>query len=548
MPASLFQLRNGFAAPRRPTRNRSVQTDDAEDSIIADDEQAIIADDRADDIRRLLIRKYADGSWTATDLSELACHFVGAGLPMFSDMALNPAALRHSGNSSRQIQAALDIGSIRSSLPKAMLPIISAGGRREFVPVACAWLSDVLTEEFLKEPETFVHLAQGLQLPAWVDNVARQKAAAMGFEAIPYGIFFDGAAWRGKGAGGRESVLNGFCSLWGSLTRRTLISIRKDYFCGAEVGCPCRGRCTTTALDLYISEAGFWASEGILPMTCLGYPWPSSKSRENLGQPFCVWKSKRVVFILIEIRSDWDQVSNGCGFAKPKQWRFCPECKCTQKEAFTAQGGLFPAWTHEEYMNAINASTIMVLLSWADVESIFQCLILDPRQVHGRVIGVRSLKVFCLLRKEIVVLQKWDRLEVGGSCRDILGGLSDLRGGWPFRFFFWRRRPDIHNFSFFSPLMAMPGVRRESIVLDVLHGIDLGPTSRIAGIALAKIVRSGIFGNDNTEEGLRGGTRQLTTEAKKWYKREKVKTRIHRFTPGADLAVFKQSFGECLVE
>lgn len=190
----------------------------------------------------------------------------------------------------------------------------------------------------------------------------------------------------------------------------------------------------------------------------------------------------------------------------------------------------------QRYTDAVNSSAVTVLVGWSDCQKIFACLVKDFRQVHGRVIGARRITVFCFTAKAEVTLQKWDRLERGGSCCDTMADAQQLRGAFPFKLTFWRRKPSVHNFGFASPFLTgqIPGVRRETLALDTLHGLDLGPTSRISGFSLALIVNSGVLGNGVDEPGLKSGCRRLTVEASKWYRSSKTPggSRIHRFTPG----------------
>ena len=126
-------------------------------------------------------------------------------------------------------------------------------------------LAELLATEFLREPEACLQIAGSLQYSSWTSHEVFLDCQKSGDICIPYGLFADGAAWRGKGTGTRGSLMNYFASIVGMPRRRTITCMRKEIMCGEGCGCSCRGRCSMDVIEAAIAEQATAAAQGVLP-------------------------------------------------------------------------------------------------------------------------------------------------------------------------------------------------------------------------------------------------------------------------------------------
>jgi len=187
---------------------------------------------------------------------------------------------------------------------------------------------------------------------------------------------------------------------------------------------------------------------------------------------------------------------------------------------------------HEEYLNMVMCSRIVVHVSKDALHAIFAVLKFDMRKdkaMHGRILD-QSLVVQDVFTGNSVQLNKFDRLEREGSCMDIHCRVTDFCGDGPFVLVFWRRQDEMHHLTFYSWLLRIPGVRKENIVLDILHTLDLGPACRLFGQIAKAALQSGDLGNATTEQGVKLGCAELTSRLRSWYATG-ARTRLHKITP-----------------
>ena len=244
-----------------------------------------------------------------------------------------------------------------------------------------------------------------------------------------------------------------------------------------------------------------------------------------------VWRNQRVRFALVELRADLDQISVGMGFAKTNQENPCFCCRVKKGGMHTRR--LPRLVSHEDYLDMVMASRIVIHVSKETLEDILQLLKFDMRKdkaMHGRVLD-KPLSIEDVVTGQAVQLLKNDRLEPEGSCPDVHCRMSDFQGDGPFALVFWRRRDDLHNLTFYTWLLRIRGVRKENLVLDILHTLDLGAASRLFGAIAVTALKSGDLGNSTTEQGIKLGCAELTSLAKKWYMSEKIRTRLQKLTP-----------------
>lgn len=125
---------------------------------------------------------------------------------------------------------------LKQELTNVPIPLSGQGeksGQRVVSLHPCAFLVDILLQEFLREgPDHVLEIVQDINTENWQWHKLRLECEQQGDIAIPFGVFVDGAAWRGKGVGSRESVQNYFVNLVGFKRRRIWSTIRKDFLCG----------------------------------------------------------------------------------------------------------------------------------------------------------------------------------------------------------------------------------------------------------------------------------------------------------------------------
>ena len=222
-------------------------------------------------LRKTLISAYCLGM-PATFLSEITYYLTQLGLP-FGDLGLNPDGFSFQGNASRKVLNALRMGEIEDSLVAVSVPLCSTWGLREWQDVHHAWVPDLLLEEFMSQPAAIMKFLESYSTPNWDNHELRLEAERCGDIAVPFGVFIDGVAYQGKGAGTRESCIVAYLSIVGFPTRRLIMTIPKQRLCGEANGCCCRGRCTLDQLDAYLASAIVQASTGVHAPSHFGDPW-----------------------------------------------------------------------------------------------------------------------------------------------------------------------------------------------------------------------------------------------------------------------------------
>ena len=303
--------------------------------------------------------------------------------------------------------------------------------------------------------------AADLQWPTWLENEVRLSAAEDEV-IIPYGHFLDAAAWKGKGAGTTDSVPAINVNLVGDprKKRRTSFTIRKDFMCGENCGCSCRGRCTLDVVESALLWSARHAASGFMPSEGHRNGIPLQPTRAALaGSAVCTYQGKRIRFAMIQFRADGAQYGD-LGFLRANQEGFCVQCRCPKSNRYDFQNcGAWPLWTHDDFMATMRRSMVHVLLSQEDASMVMECLVNDTRKdgMHGRVLASDLLFNDAATGK-FALLCRFDRLHYGGSCVDVHG---ELVGTPPFTLHFWRKTqgcaaqvPCVHHVFF----LLFPGL------------------------------------------------------------------------------------------
>ena len=256
------------------------------------------------------------------------------------------------------------------------------------------------------------------------------------------------------------------------------------------------------------------AASGVAPLADhLGQPWSSLSMKGIAGIP-CMFRGKRVAFICLEFRQDWDQLCCGLGMPYTNQPRFCWYCPCAAKMKY--RKAIAEPFTSESYMLEIAKCRVVVHVNKDDAGKIFDLLSVDIRK-DKNMRGVVLKKDVCVQdfhSGAVVQLRKYYRLECDGSVWDTRCSAADLHGDPPYCLTFWRKSAD-NNFMAYSWLLRFPGVEHRHLMIGDLHSLDLGVTPRILGAVFARVLRQGsIFGNETSAFGLEKGCAALTATMK----------------------------------
>lgn len=199
-------------------------------------------------LRRFVLDLYADSILAATDVAELAWLLQEVQIPGFDNLAMHPRNLH---NAARRVQAATGLQEYQASLQQIKVPVCE-DNQRLVASRPVTLIHELLAEEFRRDPEGILASVSELRTKNWLDNELRLSAERVGDLAVPCGIFADAAAWRGKGAGTRDSVLSYFVSLVGlpRATRHTICTARNnicvDYLATAHAVAGARQMPSTT--------------------------------------------------------------------------------------------------------------------------------------------------------------------------------------------------------------------------------------------------------------------------------------------------------------
>ena len=477
-------------------------------------------------LRQYLIIKYSSGDFPATYVAALAFYISKCGVPGFKDLATDPNSLEFARHCSRKVSDALGIPQLKANLIQLALPcssLNSADRTIEKYPVRC--LQSTLIEEFEHNAASICRASQELDTPNWLNHKGRQAALEAGDLPIAFGLFEDAAAWKGKGAGTRGSIHCVYVSFVGlnNAPRHAIAVINKSRFCGEECGCSCKGRCTMMVLHHYLKWGVTASAQGIWP----SHSWDGQLLDNSMaGSPALVHCGKRVRFFLIEIRADWDQISGGYGCPRTNQFFFCPKCRCPHSAMHGPMN--HEMYTHEVYLQEVNDCRHIVVVGPADLERILGSISVDTRNegVHGRALN-KALSVYDHKTKSAVALEKFDRLEIGGCIMDTYWSAAAVRAHSPgsrYELHFWRhnRAHPSNRFQFCSPLLEAEWVRFEYIMIGILHTLDLGVTSRLAGFSMVAALKAGdVFSNTADMRGMALGCRRLT-KALRQYSRHRA--------------------------
>ena len=202
-------VRAVFTSRPRKTKKAPNKKKDTKAAKATDNHEAAISE-----LSQFIRRKYAIGDFFATDVTELCHHLQNCGLQSFASMAINPASRSFTANSSRKVREQYGLNDVSLELTRISVPSLHAeSGARHHQDILAWSFADLLSKEFTSRPREIVE--SKFTNYNWENHPDRIAGEAAGDICVPVGLFADGAAWKGKGAGTRESVLCFYVNILG---------------------------------------------------------------------------------------------------------------------------------------------------------------------------------------------------------------------------------------------------------------------------------------------------------------------------------------------
>lgn len=162
------------------------------------------------DVQRLrlyLLGKFAAARFSSVEVCEICSLVKACGIDGLDDLSWDTydhPSLLH--NASRAVIKATGLDVLEKNLYSISIPWCNEAGHRRHIDTAINLLQDLLVEEVKPQIHDVIKHARLLTTPNWMNNSVRRHAEENNCIAIPYGVFVDGAPWKGKGAGTRDAV------------------------------------------------------------------------------------------------------------------------------------------------------------------------------------------------------------------------------------------------------------------------------------------------------------------------------------------------------
>ena len=231
-------VRAVFTSRPRKTKKAPNKKKDTKAAKATDNHEAAISE-----LSQFIRRKYAIGDFFATDVTELCHHLQNCGLQSFASMAINPASRSFTANSSRKVREQYGLNDVSLELTRISVPSLHAeSGARHHQDILAWSFADLLSKEFTSRPREIVE--SKFTNYNWENHPDRIAGEAAGDICVPVGLFADGAAWKGKGAGTRESVLCFYVNILGErwpyyVHIYILLCIYTCYYIGVYIALNC---------------------------------------------------------------------------------------------------------------------------------------------------------------------------------------------------------------------------------------------------------------------------------------------------------------------
>jgi len=296
--------------------------------------------------------------------------------------------------------------------------------------------------------------------------------------ASPVAIYVDGAQFLN-----RDSMIGFWVYNILSGARSVCVTLRRSWFCR----CGCRGWCTVWAALDFLRWSFEHARRGEYPN--VGYHDEAFTGARGIA----AGTAMAVRFVLQYIKGDWSEFAHTFGLPN---WKTslspCAWCLTTTAEWLTLDDisdrvdalSPWPTFTSDDYEDACSVCEINVVIGGREAHNIcIANLHYDKRKDGSR---GRALK------NEIpaLALEKGDRLEPSSSLPDV--AMFEAKRSYPFTVTFWRRSRETacrHR----NPLLLVPGVGPELLVIDVLHCICLGIAQSYLAAVIWLLITSNVW-------------------------------------------------------
>ena len=222
----------------------------------------------------------------------------------------------------------------------------------------------------------------------------------------------------------------------------------------------------------------------------------------------------------MQLRGDWSEFSHTFGFADwSSKDHCCFFCKANRSNRFTLEGfnplrSPWEALQQTDIDAASSACEIWLDLSRADYDKVKALLAYDKRS--GGPAG-RALQADL----PHLGLRKGDRLEPHSGVQNIGEGF-DSAVVFPFRTLFWRRSQETwtrHRLPLLDPAL---GITIDSLMIDSLHTLYLGPTQVWVAFALWRLTRVDAFDVGHQQYNWPLAVLRIKNELWAYYKRVKT--------------------------
>ena len=191
---------------KRPSGKKKVRGGNRKDS--GDDSAAASVSEAKRNLFIWVGLKYASAAWYATDICAMAWHMKQSGCDALAPLAYNPNGEHFQKNASRVCRRVYGMQDIEDEHVHISVPIVDLQtSQRVFYEAPSLCLGDLLAEELAERPEQLFEEIADLRTTNWMENTVRLAADAAGDLCVPFGMFMDAAAWKGKGLARPNNIL-----------------------------------------------------------------------------------------------------------------------------------------------------------------------------------------------------------------------------------------------------------------------------------------------------------------------------------------------------
>jgi len=450
---------------------------------------------------------YSSGAVRAPTLVKLAWHIREAGdqaPAAFRDLAIDPSTPGYIANSARLLHNRFGYSRQEQHLYRLPVPVDTLDGRRmTMIPIIPP--HEAIAAAYANNPAEF--LVGDRDVPP--DFVLHPLTRAYGTNnTFPLQIFVDAAGFTKK-----DSFVSFLMSsIYPGARRFCLAVVRKAELCS----CGCRGLHTLDPIEAALVWGFRALAAGVWPTGRHdGAPFdvPSDGRRLALAGQLLIDGNRGV---LLEYRADMLQLVAGLGLPSYSRAEHpCMLCWCTWAQLYEVTAADTWTWrSAESYTTAFLSSTIRRAVNeqqFRVIARFLQC----SRKLRGCAITRPRAPA---TNRDWALVQAWglrhgDILLREGIVLDPFGPEVQFNAvdQWVA---FWRPNDDL---ACPTAWLGVPGfVLPNAIRLDVMHIADLGVTPRFEGVALRRLLRAEVWGQDDE----RFRVRRMVASLREWYCRQ----------------------------